>query len=140
MVIAPYPHKENKHFASRCYTAVMDPVPTQEPAGSALPDIHLDPPPHHSVPTGLFIVAGFLISFAGAYLILGNNLLFTQTAKDEGTPPEEKIAAMAAVKSAAEAEGRPKLSREEKMQFLGILETGEATSSAEATAATDTAE
>jgi hypothetical protein len=107
----------------------MDSVPTQEPAGSSLPDIHLDPPQQHSIPTAVYIFAGLLVSVAGAYLFLGQGFTFKQSTADLGTPPEEKMAAMAAVKASAEAEGRPKLSREEKMQFLGILDTGEATSS-----------
>lgn len=108
----------------------MDPVPIQTPAGEALPDIHFDPPQQHphAVPTGIFILAGFLVTGAAVFAFMNRDALFMTTAVDTGTPPEEKIAAMAAVKAAAEAEGRPKLTREEKMQFIGVIENGEATS------------
>jgi hypothetical protein len=118
----------------------MDSVPTQEPAGSSLPDIHLDPPKQHSIPTVVYIFAGILVSAAGAYLFLDQGFTFNQSTADLGTPPEEKMEAMAAVKASAEAEGRPKLSREEKMQFLGILDSGEVTSSAVVTASTESTE
>ncbi len=108
----------------------MDPVSTQTPGNGALPDIHFDPPPQHrhSIPTGALIVVGFVIVGVAAFTFINRDVLFVRSTVDLGVASEEKMAAMASVKATAEAEGRPKLSREEKMQFLGVVESGEATS------------
>lgn len=93
----------------------MDPVPPLSPVS---PSTTAPPDASHKtmIPTSMVIVVGLVLAVLGFMFLFDN--VFPGFFRESGTPVKEKEAAMEGAKVQAVTEGRPELSREEKLKIL----------------------